>query len=58
MIHFFKGQAEKNFIHEGVGRVKGKNRECRAAPGAGSMALGSHLLSPAKAKGGTMCRTK
>lgn len=27
MAHFFKRVAEKNFIHEGVGRVKGNRKE-------------------------------
>lgn len=39
---FFKGEAEKNFIHEGVGRVKINSRKKGAPPGVGMMALGSH----------------
>lgn len=42
MAHFKKGEAEKNFIHEGVGRVKRNSRKKGAPPGVGMVALGSH----------------
>ena len=36
MAQFFKGEAEKNFDHDGVGKVKGNNKEWGAPRGAGS----------------------
>lgn len=41
MAHFFKGETEKNFSPEDVGRIKGNNEEWVVPYGAGILDLGN-----------------